>query len=519
MHTSIDFIVSKFSEENSVVDEMIDSSLSPSISSISKIFNFSIAQHERVEAIEDTHASFPDEFAEIISKLTSIYCMSPIGGIRRFLNEVATLPSLPTQHRLNCCIALKDIESSEKLGIDGLYTLRDQLTELPTPQQIEILLCLVESGYPDIIDKVHKICNSQTIECPYRYKLILSLKDPYSADGMCVFIQTKENELSFRILGCQYLLSKKINTELCEDILLNIMNDESLPNNLRADASDVILHLGSPEMLADAERIIRELGGGRTLYENSENVHTQSIEQSVLETIQFLDLTTSGKPLPSLETVFANVRIIAKRLYRQKTVTTEDKTTILIKDGHEFETTTTFVNETVSDVLSEEEKKVDSALLRIELDKTVFRDSNCNLASVLKRLYVHIQNSDPNVLEMEKRLVEELVEMAGTCSSGYVSRLVNVLSGFGRSLQMSWEDQIVGNFSGRLNALIRKDENMDEILSGMTADRIENRIAFLTFFRKNMLGIREEMYMEFKDHMTDTDFDLYFRKAILSYEA
>ena len=516
MHTSIDFIISETEE----IEKIVPSSSSSLPPSTSKIFDFSISQQERVEAIKYTYSVFPEEFVEIISKLISIYCMSPIGGIRRFLNEVATLVSLPTQHRLNCCIALKDIESSEKLGIDGLYALRDQLTELPTPQQIDILLCLVESGYPQIIHKVHGICNSQTIECPYRYKLILSLKDPYSTDGMCVFIQTKENKLSYRILGCQYLLSKKISVELCEDILLDIMRDESLPNNLRADASDVILHFGSPEMLADAERIIRELGGGRTLYENSENVHTQSIEQSVLETIQFLDLTTSVKPLPSLKTVFANVRIIAKRVYRQKTVTTEDITTKLIKDGHEFETTTTFVNETVSNSVSEEEKKVDSALLRIELDKTVFRESNCNLASVLKRLYVYIQNSDPNVQEMEKRLVEELVEMSETCSSGYVSRLVNVLSGFGgRSLQISWEDQIVGNFSGRLNALIRKDDNMDEILSGMTAERVENRIAFLTFFRKNMLRIREEMYTEFKDYITDTDFDLYFRKAILSYEA
>ena len=33
-----------------------------------------------------------------------------------------------------------------------------------------------------------------------------------------------------------------------------------------------------------------------------------------------------------------------------------------------------------------------------------------------------------------------------------------------------------------------------------------------------MLSIREELYTEFKPHITDSDFDLYFRAAISSYE-
>lgn len=41
---------------------------------------------------------------------------------------------------------------------------------------------------------------------------------------------------------------------------------------------------------------------------------------------------------------------------------------------------------------------------------------------------------------------------------------------------------------------------------------------FLKFFRANMLSIREELYAEFKKHIPDTDFDLYFRSAIATYE-
>jgi hypothetical protein len=57
---------------------------------------------------------------------------------------------------------------------------------------------------------------------------------------------------------------------------------------------------------------------------------------------------------------------------------------------------------------------------------------------------------------MKKRLLEELEEMSGTCSSGYATRLVNIISGFGEfNIRISWEDQIIANFSGRLNALVR----------------------------------------------------------------
>jgi hypothetical protein len=56
----------------------------------------------------------------------------------------------------------------------------------------------------------------------------------------------------------------------------------------------------------------------------------------------------------------------------------------------------------------------------------------------------------------KKRLLEELIDMYGTCSSGFSSRLVNVISGYGDfNLNISWRDQIIANFTGRLNARAR----------------------------------------------------------------
>jgi hypothetical protein len=47
---------------------------------------------------------------------------------------------------------------------------------------------------------------------------------------------------------------------------------------------------------------------------------------------------------------------------------------------------------------------------------------------------------------------------------------------------------------------------------------IKHRPHFLKFFRESLPNIRQEMYEDFKDDMEDTDFDMYFRKAIAKYE-
>jgi hypothetical protein len=59
--------------------------------------------------------------------------------------------------------------------------------------------------------------------------------------------------------------------------------------------------------------------------------------------------------------------------------------------------------------------------------------------------------------ELWKRFDQELLDMVNTCTTGVVSRLINVLSGWGGfQIQISFKDQIKSNFAGRLNAFARK---------------------------------------------------------------
>jgi len=234
--------------------------------------------------------------------------------------------------------------------------------------------------------------------------------------------------------------------------------------------------------------------------------------------------------------------------------------------------------------LAERQEKIELALKRIHLDRARYSKFNNTLSNILLKVWSYMMGHE-NEEEMRKRMLEELEEMSATCSTGFASRLINVISGFGEfNIRISWEDQIIANFSGRLNAAARRiteetPENIffhdklhdvvslwlnqpeqSELYKKLRAEERWNKISELVdkfletdredkiriciddfaeavlnemmivssewsarqhfglFFRSNVAGIREEMYQEFKDHLDDTSFDLYMRKAIMSYE-
>ena len=178
------------------------------------------------------------------------------------------------------------------------------------------------------------------------------------------------------------------------------------------------------------------------------------------------------------------------------------------------------------------------------MDRALYSKYNCSLLNILLKIWTYLTTHESED-DMKKRLLEELIDMSGTCSSGFSSRLVNVISGYGDfNLNISWRDQIIANFTGRLNARARDisskekmsincklynfstpemellEDFQEKVLEEMTVNSNDfaSRKNFLKFFRKNMLTIRQELFEEFKNHIPDTDFDLYFRSAISNYE-
>ena len=57
------------------------------------------------------------------------------------------------------------------------------------------------------------------------------------------------------------------------------------------------------------------------------------------------------------------------------------------------------------------------------------------------------------------------------------------------------------------------------LIEMLESNNYTNRPYFIHFFRNTVPEIKEELYNEFKDYVTDNDFDLSIRKAILNYES
>jgi hypothetical protein len=145
------------------------------------------------------------------------------------------------------------------------------------------------------------------------------------------------------------------------------------------------------------------------------------------------------------------------------------------------------------------------------------------LAGILGLVWRHVHASSHKE-ELQKRLLEELREASGQCSTGVAVRLLNTLSGFDDfMLKISYREAILARVMHHLNQKIGQVEDPDQrdrLLEEMTVCHSDyiHRKTFLEFFRHEIPQLKETLYEEYSEVLTDTDFDLYLRQALLVYE-
>lgn len=465
-------------------------------------------------------------FGEVISKFIGMFFFSKTKTIEEYISEISKTTEIDIIYRIECAKSLE--EKGYKYINDMFQKEEHNIKTLSTPLRVETLFFLMKSDEFKEQSREYfcSIINDQSIEELYRFKTVQKLESTFETNKTAVplrvqrrknievkdkniemfiyytkeacirFIKQDRNTFTYRILACQYLFEKcNVNDpeliEFLENFLLSVSGDNTLPDDLRADACDILLQYAKDETRDLARAIIIALGGedNNNIFKNKQNVHNRHIEQSVQEIVD---------------------KLIAHH--------PKDKKTYLFKD----------IKDTILKSVKDEEKelkeKIEGSLIRISLDRAVYGNSNVTLSTILLKLWSYIQDS-PFREELEKRLVEELNESNAKCSTGFASRLVNVLSGFDEnmSISMGFDDQIASNLEARLNNKIRDiedEEYMDKVLEEMTITNIHYNLRsnFLRFFRENISKIRQEMYEEFRHYITDEDFDLYIKKAVLRYE-
>ena len=518
------------------------------------ILDLSEQVETRIECLKIFYDKFGNqEILEIINKLSTMYQFSGTKILEKYLYEICMKTTIPSSLKIMIVKSMCHYKGTE-LAYKALDYVCQNMSDADTPYKIDaIYFLMINKNYKQkAIEYFCEIINDKNLDCDYRYRTIVSLENKkipeyiyFLTKSSLAFFYEIKNRILYRILASQVLLQKcnltKSEINNIENTLLLFCQDPDLDYNLRADSADVVLQLGSDDNKPKAKKIIMMLGREnrkvKTIFDNAQNVHTTEIEQSVLKGLDFLSNisinTISGVP----GTPEINLDYIKKEI---KNLLDQEKP----KKGD---------NNEIKETYKQKVDKINISLNRIELDRVLYGKYNCTLVYILIKIWSYL-SSHKSRKQIEQRVLEELVDMSGTCSSGFVSRLINIISGFGDfNLTISWRDQIVANFTGRLNARVKDITNEEKILENAKIYQIkeekdeENNIIsikeqletfqekvleemaihncnftsksnFFKFFIKNTIDLRQELIEEFKPYISDDDFELYFRDAISIYE-
>jgi hypothetical protein len=565
-HKNITFVEKLNVEQKDVVD-VVDVHIDEnSVTDI--VLDFSLDNKILLEAIDFYYKIYKDNIFEILQRLLSIYNITSSSKLIDYIKHICLHSSLAEILRLETCKELCLSRPSDDCYsvLENLCIAFEKTVTITSTSKIDAITVLMRSDKFRIaaINLFKETLDNQSLENKYRYNLIGTLKPTFDRwkesvivsekdtidtllknlqlDFYKHFLINKSNDVMYRILSGQFVLQNSIGGNDVNRIILHICNDESISYNSRADATDLLLTYGDGETKELATKIIKHLGtvGSKhnfTIYENAQNAHTNSISQSVIDMLEMLYDRVSTH----LEFEFV--------------------TSLILKQTNN------------SDVI----KRV---LNRIELDHTTYSRLNVSLKSVLAAVFSFIMDRqdgcDADVLL--DRLYVELEESDGICSTGILERLVNSLSGFENFMvKISFEEQIEGNLFGRLNARIAKlssvpclhhrmcncltescfaskvkvprakkllrcgtcarcvgktclhvcgdDCDWNSNLMNKAIEEMliptsipEKRINFLVIYRFYISEIMEEMHSEFKDYISDAEFNLHFRTAMMKYD-
>lgn len=623
------------------------------------ILDFSIDNEKRMTYFENfCNENNDNNSIELINRLNGIYHFSGIKILQDFLYKVCFNSNILSMIKFQASKGLLLFEESEeelkkddteeeieiKKETNSEIKIRNDerkiiaykalnnicmtsIQDLPIQCRIEAILDLMDSGsmYQTESDTYfRKIINDDKIECDYRYKTILLLETKqklnykYYIKNCCLdFLFNLKNFTMYRILSAQFLLRYlELNgdeRDKIQETILSLCYDSILDYNLRADAADLLLNLGTDKYKVLGREIIQMLGridgDVKTIYDNKQNIHVEEIEKSILSIIEILSAHPTLK-INGSEIDYFYVRNQIDIILKEEKIQNTDNNE-LFKEQLNFyddyfsdklncdncekyigciynllnpciaciENKVKCKGKTTSDKFCSIDcetqyniqNKIYLSLNRIEIDRSTYLGNT--LSRILVKIWSYIQNNEFKN-ELIKRLLQELEEMSGTCSSGFIGRLINTLSGFGElTINISFEDQLVSNFIGRLNFYARKItessspfyndklydvlelmiRNMDieknkpirelieehlttnnreqkiefaieyfseQVLNEMTinSNNYQDRRHFLLFFRTYLPLLREELNEEFKDYLNTFEFDLTIRKAISLYE-
>lgn len=313
-----------------------------------------------------------------------------------------------------------------------------------------------------------------------------------------------EDPVMYRVTFAQNLVKKEMDDTTflveCLDELATIMTDPQYPFESQADICDFFLNTEHEIIRLNyhekaqikmqelfRENMVSEL----SIYANRQNVHSSSIENSAQEILEKLHEKYGLRPTTLEQLQQWRLEMESWDLYKQQE--------------------------------ENEQHKVSLCMNRIFFDKRLYGNTKDTLVTIFGLVWRHIHHSE-HEKELQKRLLEEMLEASGQCSTGIAVRLVNTLSGYDDfMLKISYKEAILSKVMHHMNTKIMEitDPQLQENLLYemiLPPSQYTNRKNFLEFFRTNIASIKEQLYQEYQEFVSDTDFDLYLKQALIVYE-
>jgi hypothetical protein len=140
------------------------------------------------------------------------------------------------------------------------------------------------------------------------------------------------------------------------------------------------------------------------------------------------------------------------------------------------------------------------SIQRIKTDSSTF-DSNKTLYTTYQAILNYIDQHPNDKAELEHRLDEEIQEMSGLCATGHLSRLVSVTQGFmdQPNIKVDPTDEIYASFSNRVQ------KNISEPLMEEMLDKTD---AYRTFLDSEASALKIDLQKEYKDVVNDSELDV-----------
>lgn len=478
---------------------------------VQRVMDFTLSHEERVQAFE---MIFQENDFETVSEyyftISSQFLFAPVFEIMKFVEYISAFEKIPIQIRLDSITNLYYSEVFQSKACDILYGLlvNTETHEIPVALFMDKILLLLRV---DSTEKIQDLFLSKIVKADippqtiYRFiTAILSFSELFIRSSL-LFVERFPFHRS-TVLAISNVLEVTSETTpsvtdqrtALLDLLTRISDNPELEENHRFDALDTLYHFTQSAEIHEKILQLGQRNNGRqaTIYTNSQNVHSSTVSESAISVLEWAEHWLLSA---DADGVSSSVVKVAEQIHE------------------------TF-GETCSDALD-----------RISMDKKVFYKKytiQMALETVWRFIHAYFPAETQQVLL--SRMREELQEMTGTCSSGYIFRIANVLSGFiPCAVKISWEDEISAIVRHRMNKIVMAFEGCDQVLDDMTKEKFLDKQEYRKALRGKFGELHRELYVEYVGKgpyvdaeggmredglISESDFDIFFRKAMIVYD-